>query len=66
MCLEVDHVTQMCTNMAGINSVTSRENDLYSLASLYVDRACVKMCFKKHAAVFHVQMHKTNQSQAST
>ena len=29
MCLEVDHVTQMCTNMAGINSVTSRENDLY-------------------------------------
>ena len=28
MCLEVDHVTQMCTNMAGINSVTSRENDL--------------------------------------
>ena len=29
MCLEVDHVTQMCTNMAGINSLTSRENDLY-------------------------------------
>ena len=28
MCLEVDHVTKMCTNMAGINSVTSRENDL--------------------------------------
>ena len=28
MCLEVDHVTKMCTNMAGINSVTPRENDL--------------------------------------
>ena len=27
MSLEVDHVTKMCTNMAGINSVTSREND---------------------------------------
>ena len=27
-CLEVDHVTKICTNMAGINSVKSRENDL--------------------------------------
>ena len=33
MCLEVDHVTQMCTNMAGINSMTSRENDLFFLCS---------------------------------
>ena len=26
--LEANHLTQMCTNMAGIYSVTSRENDL--------------------------------------
>jgi len=26
--LQANHVTQMCTNMEGIYSVTSRENDL--------------------------------------